>query len=133
MKSDEELLAELKQATNGLFVMSESDYPVEVLFLNGEEELSPQFLRQLAGADAAALVETRSFDEFFRSTTFETISNEGGQLKGAPGGHTLFSLLKDNLTDLHVYRIGKINIPVYLIGQSREGNWIGLSTRVVET
>jgi hypothetical protein len=32
-----------------------------------------------------------------------------------------------------VYRIGEVNMPVYIIGKSSSGSWLGLSTRVVET
>ena len=41
--------------------------------------------------------------------------------------------LRENLTDIRVYRIGEINIPVYILGRSGSGSWLGLSTRVVET
>ncbi|MDQ3743999.1 MAG: nuclease A inhibitor family protein [Acidobacteriota bacterium] len=43
------------------------------------------------------------------------------------------SLLEENLTDLKAYRVGLINIPVYVVGRSASGNWLGVSTRVVET
>jgi hypothetical protein len=45
----------------------------------------------------------------------------------------LLRLLKENLNDLKVYRVGRINIAVYIIGRSKAGNWLGISTRVVET
>ncbi len=41
-------------------------------------------------------------------------------------------LLKENLADVKVYKVGEINIPVYVVGRGAE-NWIGVSTRVVET
>ena len=31
------------------------------------------------------------------------------------------------------YRVGAIDITVYVVGRSREGNWIGVATRAVET
>ncbi len=45
----------------------------------------------------------------------------------------LLRLLKENLDDLKVYRVGTINIAVYIVGRTVTGNWVGLSTRVVET
>jgi hypothetical protein len=133
MKSDEELLADLSRATRGLFVMSESDYPFETIYLKDETEPGPQRLRQLAGAGEDAIIETRSPDEFFNSTTFETVSKEGGAFNAARGYEALAELLRNNLTELRVYRIGRINISVIILGKSPTGNWLGLSTRVVET
>jgi hypothetical protein len=133
MKSDEELLAELRRATRGLFVMSESDYPFETLYLDGETPPTPERLRQLAGAGEDAIVETRGADEFFNSTTFETMRKEGEASDGAMGSEALAGLLKKSLTELRVYRIGGINIAVFILGKSPTGNWLGLSTRVVET
>jgi hypothetical protein len=42
-------------------------------------------------------------------------------------------LLEENLADLKVFRVGVVNIPVYIAGRSASGNWLGVSTRVVET
>jgi hypothetical protein len=41
--------------------------------------------------------------------------------------------LHDNLSDLKVYRLGTIDIDVYLVGRANEGNYAGLYTKVVET
>lgn len=133
MKSDEELLAELRRATRGLFVMSESDYPFETVHLEGETELSQQRLRRLAGAGEDAPVEIRSVEEFFGSTTFERVLKEGEAPASMKGYEGLAELLRRNLTELRVYRIGKINLSVLILGKSHAGNWLGLSTRVVET
>jgi hypothetical protein len=31
------------------------------------------------------------------------------------------------------YRVGTVNVAVYVVGRSPEGHWLGVSTRVVET
>jgi hypothetical protein len=133
MKSDRELLAALKSASAGLFVMSESDYPFEIVYLEGKSELSPQYLREMAGSPAVATVETRSVEEFFRSTIYVPESKDGRDVPSVGDARYLYRLLTENLKEIRVYRIGKINIPVYIIGKSAEGNWVGLSTRVIET
>ena len=45
----------------------------------------------------------------------------------------LLGVLETELADLRVYRVGEISIPVYILGRSPSGSWLGLSTRVVET
>ena len=129
MKSDEEILTELARAADGLWYMSESDHPLEPVRLEGPGEPSPGRLRKLAGAGADARVETRSLEGFFRDAaavrtgTQPTPASFGGVLRA----------LGENLTDIRVYRVGAVNIAVSALGRSACGNWLGVSTRVVET
>jgi hypothetical protein len=41
--------------------------------------------------------------------------------------------LKENLSDIHVYRVGSIQIDAYIIGKLKSGKYAGLKTRLVET
>jgi hypothetical protein len=45
----------------------------------------------------------------------------------------LQELLKQKLKDVQVYRIGSIQIDVFIIGQMKDGGYGGLRTKVVET
>jgi Nuclease A inhibitor-like protein len=117
---DGEVLTQLKQNTDGLYFMSESDYPFETLNW-GQREISDDFLRGQPGEEAGANVEQQSFDDFYQK--YAPRHNYGPVLDA----------LRNNLTDLRVYRVGRVNIGVYLVGKSEEGNWLGLSTRSVET
>ena len=115
--NDEHLLAQLKKESAGLLVMSESDYPFEVVNWDGSTEISPEFLRGLTNEPAESRVEETSLEQFLASGPFEHLDR----------------FLREHLTDLKVYKIGTISIPVYIIGRSPEGSWLGLSTRVVQT
>lgn len=126
MKSDEQIVLELKQATEELLLMSESDYPFEIIEWAGTDEVSTASLQRLSGQPTDAPVSIQSLDDFFRPTVSETRAD-------AKRYQALVRLLKENLTDVQVYRVGEINIPVYIVGKSATGNWLGLSTRVVET
>ena len=133
MKSDEQLCAELKEATRGLLFMSESDYPFEVIRWEGAQELTPDYLRKASAQDAAAPVEVRTLTDFFRNAACEQEWKGEAELALAKRYQALMRLLEENLKDVKVYRIGVVNIGVYVLGSSNEGNWIGVSTRVVET
>jgi hypothetical protein len=134
MKSDEQLCEELKEATRGLLFMSESDYPFEVVRWEGTEELSPERLRAEAGQQGAtATVERRTVADFFRVATGEQDWKGAAELALAKRYQTLVRLLEENLREASVYRVGETNIAVYVVGRSEEGNWLGVSTRVVET
>lgn len=133
MKSDEQLCEELKEATHGLLFMSESDYPFEVIKWEGTEEMSPEYLRKVAGEDANALVEERTIADFFRVVAGEQEWKGEAELALAKRYQSLARLLEENLKGVKVYRLGEKNIGVYAVGRSEEGNWLGINTRVVET
>ena len=128
-RSDEEILAELGRAADGLWYMSESDYPLEPVRLEGPDEPSHERLRELAGAGADARVETRDLEGFFR----DAAAVRGGTQPTPASFAGVLRALGENLTDIRVYRIGAVNIAVYALGRSARGNWLGVSTRVVET
>jgi hypothetical protein len=132
MKSDEQLVEELKETTRGLTFMSESDYPLEV-FAWGGAEPTREFLRGVARADSSAAVETRGAREFFRPAASEPEWKGDTELAVARRFQSLLRLLETSLTDLKVYRVGAIDIAVYVAGRAPSGNYLGVSTRVVET
>lgn len=117
LPNDENLLEELKKASAGLLVMSESDYPFEIIRWDGSTEIGPEFLRSLTNEPPESPVEETSVEQFLANGRFEHLEE----------------FLRKHLTDLKVYKVGKINIPVYIVGRSPGGSYLGLSTRVVQT
>jgi hypothetical protein len=132
MRTDEQILAELERAAAGLFYMSESDYPFETVCFEVGEKLGPERLRELTGSGEDARVEVRSLEDFFRDSRAVELPRGGGTPRPA-SFHSLVRLLSENLTDVKVYKVGEINIPVLVLGRSASGRWLGVSTRVVET
>ena len=117
INKDLNLLADLRKASAGLLVMSESDYPFEIIHWAGSTEINPGFLRSLTNEPAESRVEETSVEQFLANGRFEHLER----------------FLRKHLTDLKVYKVGKINIPVYIVGKGPDGSWLGLSTRVVQT
>ena len=105
-------------ATAGLLVMSESDYPFELIRWDGQIPITPEYLRIVSGVPADSQIQETDVDNFF------TMS---GQFRD------LGILLKESLSDLKAYKVGTVNISVYIVGRSAEGNWLGLSTRLIQT
>ena len=130
--TDEQLIEELREATRDLTIMSESDYPVEV-FKWETAEPTHEFLCGLTGEAADTPVETTTAADFFRVAASEAEWKNAEQLAAARRFQSLLRLLEQNLSDLKAFRVGVINIPVYVAGRSASGNWLGVSTRVVET
>jgi hypothetical protein len=130
--TDEQILDALREATRGLTFMSESDYPLEV-FNWGAAEPTHEFLRGLTGEASDTPVETKTATDFFRVAASEPNWKGSEELVTARRFQTVQRLLEQNLTDVKVFRVGSINIPVYVAGRGASGNWLGVSTRVVET
>ncbi|HEX8474911.1 MAG TPA: nuclease A inhibitor family protein [Pyrinomonadaceae bacterium] len=133
MKSDEELIEELRKATDGLLFMSESDYPFEIIKWGKAGDISQEYVREIVKGAAETTVEEITVDDFFRSAAAEQEWKAAPELAAAKRHQKLVRLLKENLTEVRVYRVGERNIGVYIVGRSGEGNALGVSTRVVET
>lgn len=132
MKTDEQILSELKEASAGLLFMSESEYPFEVVRVDKAEEPADT-LRRMSGAAADVPVLTESVEDFFRVAVSEDEWRSPAERAEAKRYQALIALLKENLEQVMAYRVGSIKIQVFLIGRSASGSWLGLSTRVVET
>ncbi|HEX8853899.1 MAG TPA: nuclease A inhibitor family protein [Pyrinomonadaceae bacterium] len=133
MQTDEEILRELERATAGLLFMSESDYPFEVFRRAGAEPFTDDVLRRKERLDASSPVAVQSVEDFFRVAAGEQDWKGADEQATARRYQALVKLLKRALGDVRVYRVGEINVGVYIVGRSPEGSWLGLSTRVVET
>jgi hypothetical protein len=134
MMSTTQFLQELQEATAGLLFMSESDYPFQVIEWDQAIEITPDYLRQQsAGVNSQTPVRRQSVDEFFRSATSEPQWKKGRELETARRYQTLVRLLKEYLTDLTVYRVGEIDITIFILGKNESGDLVGLTTRVIET
>lgn len=132
-KSDERILAELTEATEGLDFMSESDYPLATLRWEATVEPSAQYLRGLNGEPEHAPVRTESLTDFFRVAMSEQSWKGEAELAIARRYQRLVRALQENLSEIRVYKVGAVNMPVYVVGRSASGDWLGVSTRVVET
>ena len=116
-ENNENILNQLSQAVEGLLFMSESDYPFELIQWDGPTEPSAEFICKVAGEAKDCQVQMLEVEMFLNSGRYQK----------------LLSALQHELSDLRAYKVGRINMPVYVVGRSREGSWLGVATRVVET
>lgn len=132
--SEGKTLAErIREVSEGLFYMSETD--AEVLpFVGGKasEITFSQILNQdQYGTDIK--IEERDFEEFFKRLTEEQNWFEEEEREDARKFRELKSLLEENLRYLKVFRIGEIEIDIYVVGLDKEGRLMGIKTQAVET
>ncbi|BAY37943.1 sugar-non-specific nuclease inhibitor NuiA homolog [Nostoc sp. NIES-2111] len=130
-----EIIAKLKQAADNLLMVSESEYPFEVFYWTSEsqENLTNQKLLQLTGHPPDTSIETVKLDYFFRNCAQEKEWHDEIQKENVSKFQLLIKTLKENLTNIQVYRLGTINIDVYIVGATSTGDLAGISTKLVET
>jgi hypothetical protein len=129
----ESIVAQLKQASQGLLFLSETDAPFEVIHWQTQEQLTPAKLLQLTEHSPDAPVELQTVDEFFAIATQEEDWHDEEERETVKLFQNLVSVLKQNLSQLQVFRVGSINIDVYIVGVTPGGELAGLSTKLVET
>jgi hypothetical protein len=72
-------------------------------------------------------------DGFFARATAEEDWHDQEERETVKLFQNKVSVLKQNLSQLQVYRAGKTNIDAYTVGATPSGDWAGLSTKLVET
>ena len=133
--TNSELLARLKKASDGLLFMSESDHPFEAFSWQPKQKdaLTPEKLIQSTGHSLDTPVEVVDIDGFFRNATTQQDWHDPEEKERVKKYQALVEALKHNLSDVKVYRFGRRNINVYIVGKTPSGEYAGLSTKVVET
>ena len=121
----------LTQASQGLLMPSESEYPFEV-FIWKDVELTPEKILELTNYPPATLIEEVELDYFFRNVAGEKDWHDEIQKENVAKFQNLVQVIKDNLADIRVYRIGTIEVNVYIVGKTNDG-LAGLATKVIET
>ena len=125
----------LKSLSQNLVWMSESDYPFDIFTWSNQEstEFNTQNLLQKTNHSPESPVKVLEIDKFFQRATDEKDWYDDDERETAKKYQTLLETLKQNLDNIQVYKIGEVEIDVYIVGQLKSGDWVGLSTKAVET
>ena len=121
----------LTQASQDLLLPSESEYPFEVVAWKNVE-LTPEKILELTNYPPATSIEQVKLDYFFRNVATEKDWHDKIQKENVAKFQNLVQVIKDNLAEIQVYRIGTIEISIYIVGKTNDGV-AGLATKVIET
>jgi hypothetical protein len=122
----------LKQATRDLLWSSESDYPFEIVTWDRDVEMTPTALfGKLADPDAA--IETLSLADLFVPVLIVEDWYEDAELAQVKRYTDLVRTIEAHLADVKVFRVGEVEIAIYIVGKTPDGDIIGLKTHAVET
>lgn len=133
LMTNDNITAQLTQASEGLLFISESDAPFEVVRWSAHGELTPAKLLQLTNHAPDAPIQVVSVDAFFAIATQEQDWHDEEEREAVQRFRQLVNVLKETLSQLQVYRVGDRTIDAYIVGVTPSGDWVGLTTQVVET
>jgi hypothetical protein len=124
------LLEQLRQATEGLLYISETDAPYEPFVWTREE----------FGADSVTSETLRAYKGLPFETPVDTMPVSSWLARAAPPEHPhsprylfLLRVLTAQLTELAVWRIGTVQIDIFVVGKTANGDFAGVATKAVET
>jgi Nuclease A inhibitor-like protein len=127
-----EIIDLLTKTTTDLLWSSESDYPFEIVTWPLGTELIPTALfKDLPDADRS--IETMTVADLFAPVLTIEDWYEAEELAQVNRYTDLIHAIESNLIDLQVFRVGEVEIAIYIVGKTPDGDLVGLKTYVVET
>jgi len=132
-KNSSALFGAIEEACQGLIYTSETDAPLVAFQNETVGPLTKEHLLRLIKREQDTPVEERSFADLFVRLT--RIQDWFGELELARAKKflELQRLLEENLSDLKVFRIGQVQIHIYVVGLDTDRRLLGFTTQVVET
>lgn len=129
----EDFNEQLTESVSGLFYLSETDAEIFVVSGKQKESLTKDSLLIQIARKNEEKIEEKDFNEFFEPLCkmHEWFGVEEKQI--AERFFKLKELLQQNLHDLKVFRIGKKEIDIYVVGLDKENILRGIQTKAVET
>ncbi len=130
---DDNLAEQIKIAVRGLYYISETDALIQPFIGKQAKAVSKQEILSQTKKVANSTVEEKDFAGFFsRLTEIQDWFGEE-EKEIAQKFVQLKELLEKNLRDLKVFRIGEIQLDIYVVGLDAENNLLGIETKAVET
>jgi Nuclease A inhibitor-like protein len=129
VKMLDELIAE---TVAGLKYISETDAEIIPFSHSRADSVNVETLLQQIGKTDVK-IEERSFDDFFAPLIKIQKWFSEDERKQTEKFVRLKELLQENLIEKKVFRVGKIEIDIYVVGLDKENILRGIQTKAVET
>lgn len=127
------LSEQIKAASEGLWYISETDAEIFPFTGSKANAVTKENLLNQIGKSPETPVEERGFEEMF--ARFIRIEDWYGDEEKATAERfaALKNLMESNLSDLKVFKVGRIEIDIYFVGFDKNGDLAGFQTKAVET
>ena len=130
-----EIFERLHEAAKGLLWMSESDYPFEALIWEFGEKilLDNEVVLKITKHSLDTPIKVIEFESFFQGAITPKNWHNAEEAETVKTYQELVRIMKQDLSDLKIYKVGEIEIYVYIIGKTNTGDYAGLATVSIET
>lgn len=129
----------LGEAVKDLYYISETDAPFETFVFQPEKGAEPFSIvtagdvLRFAQKPPETPVQEQTLADFFRFPTAEQDWHTDEDKQTVRRFQKLQKLLENHLENLKVFKLGQVELDVYLIGIDADGNLTGVKTQAVET
>lgn len=123
----------LKSLTKDLIYISETDAEIVPFVLGKAEMATARVLLEQLGRPSNTPVESVDPEAFFARLTGIKDWYGPRELQRAKRFAELKRFLEAELSELKVFKIGNIQIDIYIVGADKEGRLAGVRTKAVET
>lgn len=122
---------QIQEIVKDLYYISETDSEIFPFVGERAENISAETLLQQLGRKDS--VEERDFEDFFKRLTDMQEWFGDTETTAANKYSALKELFLKNLKDIKVFKIGKIEVDIYIVGLGAENIIAGAWTKAVET
>lgn len=133
MKEKNSLKKQIEEAVNGLYYISETDAEIFPFIGKKAETVNAETILKQTNEDKCPKIEEKSFEEFFERLTSHQDWFGEDEIETANKFSKLRELLEANLSELKVFKIGEVEIDIYVVGLDSDGRLTGIKTAAVET
>lgn len=127
------MMKRIEKACGGLVYISEIDADIEPFAGSEADRVDSDTASKYAGKQAAAPIEERDFEEFFRRLTTVREWHGDAEIEKAKKFQVLYELLREDLRQIKVFRVGRVRLDIFVVGLDKYGSVAGVKTRAVET
>lgn len=131
----EALIAQMTAAVAQLSWMSETDAPFEVLYWPDipEDGLTVKQILHQAQLPPETPIEAIALEDFLSSATQPQPWHTAEDAEIVERFQQLQALIAQALTQVQVYRCGRVEQDIYVVGQTQNLGWLVLHTSAVES
>jgi hypothetical protein len=117
-----------------LLYQSESDEPFEVLHWNDAGDIcDPQKVLALSKCKTGTLVKMMPVEEFFKDLVEEKSWHGEDEKEDVRKYRILKEIIGKHLMKPQVFRVGQMEVVIWIIGKAGKDDWFGIRTKAIET
>lgn len=128
-----EAATRLEALVEGLLFVSESDAPLRVVRLGRLPTFDARTLLLALAKPETTPITEQLLNALFDRTVQDQPWHGAAERTIVQRYRALVHFLSTELSSARVYRIGQIEVEVYALGRTTDGEWLGVATTLVET